>query len=277
MVQRRKRFPVTVTKGLEGNVPILSTPKPVYTLEKQAEYRTCGLEQKEARKLFAYNITPKNVEEWYRIFSAHVPVQRLIRLHKAGITPTIFLDYPQFSDVRHLITLATHNISPKLAHEYVAAFRSNDTVHFARISGSTIAESARTNLTPEKIRTTVERLANFCETSFLEVNPEMLLIGARTEMPGRLMRLMMKRVNISPTLQIWRDWVLTAEGHVAVAAAVCDAGGNVETVTRWLKTGENPDRIATLVRVGASPEVTSNDNYFELTNEDLAVWNALNA
>lgn len=73
----------------------------------------------------------------------------------------------------------------------------------------------------------------------------------------------------------WKEWVEAADGHVAVAKAVCDMGGNIDTVKAWMRTNESVERIVLLVKSNASPEEADSPRTRELTDEDLEVWVAL--
>lgn len=244
-----------------------------------APYMAEGLSRAEAAKLHAVGVPADEFWEWKKALGLPAdPIPRIVNLAKQGASRKDVETFPHMPDIE-LVTLLARGVTAKEAHAYGHALgwccgRSTPDSAIVRMSWFTIPRLVELGVTVNQVE------------ELLVAHPQVVL-NASTVTEIFEMRIPVSMTvwyrekwrdmnSVLPLRTEWRRWVEAADGRVRVAEAVAVGGGRLTDVRDWLASGESPDRIASLVRAGATPGVVSQDGYEDLTDEDLEVWAVLN-
>lgn len=264
---RRPRNKVYVTQTTPADKP--AQEKKNLPKELANEYLTQGLSYSEARDLYRAKVMPNDIHKWTAAGVYFEDYQRMCYLSSHNIQPHDLQDYPHMPD-QSLAALVNGNVTADMAHEfghklglccghpYPVASSYGWAYRFWDNIPSWLKYDATPQLLAECLIYGANTAFKISEILVLRTSPKLLV---STEWK-----------DIRST---WKEWVEAADGHVAVAKAVCDMGGDINMVKKWMETDEPIDRIVLLVRSNALPETVDNPRTRELTDEDLEVWVAL--
>lgn len=286
----RKRAPrrnskVTVTYTEPRPTP--STERRQMSAELLLAYRNEGiLNHADAVLLFHGGVEPSRIGVWTGAGVGREDYARMVLLTGEGVTPRQLKDYPQMWDhelaslIRagidadtahaygHEMALCCEFLPPPLPSLHIRPHRRVNTSNVRnRILPSNkwghIIEWSRRGVPPSRIGELYRSVNGDCATVNMMVS-----YGVSVRILDHC-----RPHEIQAT---WRQWVEAANGHVNVAKAVCDAGGNLATVYAWIETGEPAERVALLARAGVNPHILDQLTVGELTEDDLEIWARLN-
>ena len=263
----RRTSPVTITHTTPTRAPSPRENRAL-PLDMMPDYHRVGvMTLTHARTLYRGGVLPDDVGDWTRVGVGLADYTRMAYLASHHITPDMLTDYPTITYDYHLAALIHAGVSADTAHAYGHALgwccgQQHATTRLYPQWGF-VPGWATSGADPLHIADLVSHGAHtpylICEMLALRASARLLTFTK----PG----------DIRP---VWKTWVAAADGHVAVARAVCDAGGTLDTVTAWLQTGQAPDRIAVLARTGVDPATVQTRPLSDLTDDDLEVWAILN-